>query len=372
MKIALVVPGGVDRTGEHRVVPALLALLKRLARRHEVHVYALRQEPAPGHWRLLGAQVHNIGGRWARLGQLRAVAAIRAEHRAGPFNLIQAIWSGPSGRVAVLAAKLLGLPSAVHLAGGELVALTAIGYGGRLSWRGRLGEAMTLRGATVLTAASLPMLAQLAALGHHARRLPLGVDLAAWPAVAPQRRDSQSPLRLVHVASLNRVKDPSTLLHAVALLPRMGLDFRLDIVGEDTLGGQIQALAGRLGISSHTTFHGFLTHAQLRPVLARAHVHLVSSRHEAGPLALLEAAVLGLPSVGTRVGHLAEWAGEAALAVEVGDAEALARAIAQLASDEDLRLRLAHEAQRRAVLEDADHSAALLEALYDELAGAGR
>jgi glycosyltransferase involved in cell wall biosynthesis len=152
----------------------------------------------------------------------------------------------------------------------------------------------------------------------------------------------------------------------------MGLDFRLDIVGEDTLGGQIQALAGRLGISSHTTFHGFLTHAQLRPVLARAHVHLVSSRHEAGPLALLEAAVLGLPSVGTRVGHLAEWAGEAALAVEVGDAQGLARAIAQLGSDEDLRLRLAHEAQRRAVLEDADHSAALLEALYDELVGAGR
>jgi glycosyltransferase involved in cell wall biosynthesis len=216
------------------------------------------------------------------------------------------------------------------------------------------------------------MLAQLAALGHRARRLPLGVDLDTWPALAPQRRDPQAPLRLVHVASLNRVKDQPTLLHAVALLPPMGLDFRLDIVGEDTLDGQIQALAGRLGIAGQTTFHGFLTRTQLRPVLARAHVHVVSSLHEAGPLALLEAAVLGLPSVGTRVGHLAEWAGEAALAVEVGDAQALACAIAQLGGDEDLRLRLAHEAQRRALQEDADHSAALLEALYGELVGAGR
>lgn len=369
MKIALVVPGGVDRSGEYRVIPALLALLKRLAARHEVHVYALHQEPAPGHWPLLGAQVHNIGGRSARLGQLRAVAAIRAEHRRASFDLVQAIWSGSCGAVAVTAAKLLGRPCAVHLAGGELVALESICYGGRLTWRGRLREALVLRGATVLTAASAPMLAGLSALGHTARRLPLGVDLDTWPSRPPQRRNPHTPLHLIHVASLNRVKDQATLLQAVALLPRLGVEFRLDIVGEDTLGGEVQSLARRLGIASQTNFFGFLTRAQLRPVLARAHVHLVSSLHEAGPLALLEAAVLGLPSVGTRVGHLAEWAGEAALAVEVGDAQALARAIAQLGGDEDLRLRLAHEAQRRAMREDADHSAALLEALYGELAG---
>ena len=177
MKIALVVPGGVDRSGEQRVVPALLALIKRLAARHEVHVYALRQEAEPGHWPLLGAQVHNIGGRSARLGLLRAVAAIRVEHRVAPFDLLQAIWSGRCGLVAVLAARLLGLPSAVHLAGGELVAIESVGYGGRLGWRGRWREALVLRAATRLTAASAPMLDQLAALGHAAQRIPLGVDL---------------------------------------------------------------------------------------------------------------------------------------------------------------------------------------------------
>lgn len=371
MKIALVVPGGVDRTGELRVIPALLALLKRLAARHEVHVYALRQEAQPGHWPLLGAQVHNIGGRSTRLAPLRAVAAIVAEHRRGrPFELVQSIWSGPCGFAAVSAARLLGLPGAVHLAGGELVALHAIAYGGRLGWRGRLREALVLRAAHAITAASAPMLAQLAALGLAGRRLPLGVDLQAWPALPPRRRDAQAPLRLIHVASLNRVKDQHTLLQAVALLPRLGLPFQIDLVGEDTLGGEIQALARRLGIAEQTRFHGFLTQVQLRSVLQLADLHLVSSLHEAGPLALLEAAVLGVPSVGTRVGHLAEWAdAQAALGVEVGDAQALARAIAALAGDEDLRLRLAAEAQRRALAEDADHSAALLEALHAELVG---
>ncbi len=35
---------------------------------------------------------------------------------------------------------------------------------------------------------------------------------------------------------------------------------------------------------------------------------IISSRHEAGPLAVLEAAVKGVPTVGTAVGHIAEWA----------------------------------------------------------------
>ena len=32
MKLALVLPGGVDRSGELRVIPAFLALIERLAR----------------------------------------------------------------------------------------------------------------------------------------------------------------------------------------------------------------------------------------------------------------------------------------------------------------------------------------------------
>ena len=45
MKIGFVVLGGVDRGGEYRVTPCLLWLLERLAREHEVHVYALQQYP---------------------------------------------------------------------------------------------------------------------------------------------------------------------------------------------------------------------------------------------------------------------------------------------------------------------------------------
>ncbi len=364
MRIALVVPGGVDRSGQYRVVPALLALVERLAARHEVHVFALRQEAEPGEWMLLGAHVHNVGGRVGVLCEGRAIAAILCVHRACPFDVVQAIWSGPCGAVAVVAGRLASIPSLVHVAGGELVAFPSIGYGGLLNWRGRLRERLVRRGAAVVTAASAPILAQLAALGRAGLRVPLGVDLWRWPPRPPQRRDPHSPLRLIHVASLNEVKDQATLLRAMALLAGDGVDFHLDIVGEDTLGGRVQALARSLRLETRTRFHGFLTQARVRPLLEAAHIHVVASLHEAGPLALLEAAVLGVPTAGTAVGHLVEWAPHAALAVPPADAPALAAAIRRLAADEDLRLQLAGEAWRRAVGENADHTAALFEELH--------
>ena len=369
MKIALIVPGGVDRSGEYRVIPALLALIARLSLRDEVHVFALWQEAAPTVWELAGARIHNIGaGHTFR----RAVQAICTEHRSSPFQVVHSIWSGAPGFVSVIAARILRLPCLIHVAGGEPVALPEIGYGGRLNWKGRLREGLILRAATAVTAASDSMIAALARFGIAAQRLPLGVDLNVWPVHEPVRRDVSEPAKLIHVASLNRVKDQSTLLRALACLPALGLDFQMDIVGEDTLQGEIQALAIRLDISAQVRFHGFLPQRSLLPLVQAAHLMIVSSRHEAGPLCVLEAAVTGVATVGTAVGHIAEWAPHAAVAVPIGDSATLARAIAMVLSDEELRLRIAREALRRAVHENADYTARAFQTIYANITSRGR
>jgi glycosyltransferase involved in cell wall biosynthesis len=365
VNIALVVPGGVDRSGEYRVIPALLALVKRLAERDHVQVFALRQEAQRATWELAGARIHNVGRPWTRV---RGIAAICAVHRAARFDLVHSVWSAACGVVAVGAARILKLPSLVHVAGGELVALREIEFGGRLTWLGRAQEALVLAGATAVTAASAPMLESLSRLGARGQRVPLGVDLGTWPAREPLRRDARHPARLVHVGSLNRVKDQPTLLRALAEIARAGIAFEADIIGEDTLQGSIQRLAQDLGLTERVRFHGFLTQRQLRPLILQAHLMLVSSHHEAGPLAMLEAAVLGVPTVGTRVGHIAEWAPAAALAVPVGDWRALASAARALLQDEERRLAIAREAFQRAVREDADYTAQRFRHLYTDLA----
>ena len=98
MRMALVVPGGVDRSQEYRVIPALLALISRLSVNNDVQVFALFQEAEAGEWRAAGARVLNIGSKHT---VFRAIRAIRAEHKRAPFDLVQSVWSGWSGLIEV-------------------------------------------------------------------------------------------------------------------------------------------------------------------------------------------------------------------------------------------------------------------------------
>jgi glycosyltransferase involved in cell wall biosynthesis len=365
VRIGLVVPGGVDSSGEQRVIPALLALLRRLVVQHQVCVFALRQQDRPGSWDLLGARVINIG---AGRTHWRALQAIAAEHHRARFDVVHAIWAGGPGLVAVAAGRWLGIPSIVHLAGGELVALPDIAYGGGLTRRARLRERIVLRRATRVTAASTPMIGALAELGVWAERVPLGVDLSQWPPREPRQRVPGETARLIHVASLNPVKDQPTLLRALARMREEGLGFTMEVIGEDTLGGAVHALASQLQLTDRVKFRGFLPQRELRDRVAAADLMLMSSRHEAGPVAMLEAAALGVPTVGSAVGHIAEWNPRAARAVPPADPLALARQACALLLDEEERLRVAREAWRLAIKEDANYTAQSFERIYAGLA----
>lgn len=365
MKIALVVPGGVDRSGERNVIPCLLWLIERLtAAGDEVHVFALQQEPAPARWPLLGAQIHNAGRRPRRL---RAARDLLAEHGRGRFDLIHAFWAAGPGVVAALCGRAAGVPVALTLPGGDLVALGDIGYGARLTLRGRIWTRLALAAADRIVVQSRWMARSASALGAATEVIPFGVALDRWPIAPPRRRAAGAALRLVHVANLNRVKDQGTLLRAMAVLRSRDLDVQLDIIGLDTLGGAARRLCAELGLDPYVAFHGFLPHAQTRPWVENADLMVVSSRHEAGPLVALEAALAGVPTVGTAVGHICDWAPAAAVAVPVGDSLALADAIERLAGDEDERLRLAHAAQALAVAADADATTARTRRLYAEV-----
>ena len=367
MKVALLVPGGVDRTGTHRVIPCILWLIERLvAAGVEVHVFALAQEPVPGRWPLLGAQVHNAGSHPRRA---RMLAQVMAEHRRGGFDVLHAFWAAHCGVVAAAAGRVLRVPVLLHLPGGDLTRLPEIGYGARNSRRGRLWVQVAAAGAARVVAPSRYVVEQARALGMEARRVPFGVALDRWPPRPPRRRDGAGPARLLHVGSINRVKDHETLLRTAADLRAAGVRFRLDVIGADTLGGTVQQRAAELGLGDHVRFAGFLPHDELRRWVDDAHLLVITSRHEAGPLVLLEAAVAGVPTAGTAVGHIADWAPHAAAAVPVGDHAALAREVARLLGEEDARLRMAALAQEKALTEDADFTAREILALYAELAG---
>jgi glycosyltransferase involved in cell wall biosynthesis len=99
-------------------------------------------------------------------------------------------------------------------------------------------------------------------------------------------------------------------------------------------------------------------------LVEQADLLVMSSRHEADPIALLEGAVAGVPAVGTNVGHFVEWAPEAAAAVPVHDHAALAQSVVELLQDDRRRLALAEAAQARALRDNADRAAMRTMELY--------
>jgi glycosyltransferase involved in cell wall biosynthesis len=366
MKVAILTPGGVDRSGTERVIPCLLWLVERLVRAgDEVHVFAFNQEAAPGRWHLLGAQVHNAG-RWPRA--LRILSSLFGEHRRGRFDVLHAFWALPSGVAGAVAASLARVPLLLTLPGGDTANHPAIGYGGGIRLGSRLKVRLAAAVAGAVTAPSATMCRQAANAGIRASRLPLGVALDRWPRRAPVRRTAGAPLRLLHVGSLNLVKDQAMLLRAAATLKDRGVPFELEVIGGDTLAGSVQRQAKYLGLAGLARFHGFMPHDRLRGWVERADLLLISSIHEAGPLVMLEAAVAGVPTIGTAVGHIADFAPGAAVSLRVGDDQAMADAIMALADDEDERLRLAAAAQARALEEDADFTAQQFRCLYRALA----
>ena len=376
MKIAVVATGGLHPSGRDQVVPSWLALFSELAPSHDIHAFVLRHLAEAQTYKLLGFTVHDLGRptavagltRWA---QQRALARALSAH--GTFDLIHGLWGDPAGQLTVRAARGVGIPSLVTLDSGEFVSIPAIGYGSQRTARGRQAIKEAL-GASRLHVCSQFMKIKAGALGLDPAVIPLtSVSRAARIAPATPKRapNDTGPLRLLQVASLSRVKNQQMLIDALAIV-RGTIDARLDLVGEDTLNGELQRRAVAKGVSEGVRFLGFTPQDRLSAVYAAADLYVQSSLHEAAGVSVLEAAAAGLPVVGTRVGYVADWAPERALAIETNDASSMAQAILTLHADPARARAMAARAQNWALEHDSSWCADRFAVLYREVAAVTR
>ncbi len=171
----------------------------------------------------------------------------------------------------------------------------------------------------------------------------------AVPRVAAATEREDGNVHLVVLGEVGERKGTDVLLDALSLLRGRGVGgWRCTIAGNGAVE-RFRARAESLGLSGLVTFPGWLDAGAAKMLAGRADVVVLPSRAENLPMSIVEAMAAGKPVVATPVGAVAEILhdGVEGRLVPVGDAAALADALAGLIGDREARRRMGEAAAAR-------------------------
>lgn len=283
-----------------------------------------------------------------------AVDAFRAAH--DEVGHLHAHFAHDPTLVAMLAARLTGLPYSFTAHARDLYQLRAAGLAAR-----------TDEATTVVTCCQANA-DHIATMVHASRRPPVrvihhGVDLDRFRP-APAETGDRVPT-LVSVGRLVEKKGYADLLTALAQLASTGTPFRCRIYGDGPLREPLRDLGAALGLQDQVTWAGACSSEQVAAALGEADAFVLTPVHTADgdrdgiPNALVEAMACGLPVVTTSAGGVTELVTDEVdgLVTVPGDVTAIAAAVGRVLADAALRARLG-AAARRTVERDYDVDAA--------------
>ena len=163
------------------------------------------------------------------------------------------------------------------------------------------------------------------------------------------------PPNIVCVGRLVHLKGQSLLLRAVALLRERGVDATVTLVGDGPKRGQLEALAGRLGIAQDVAFTGAVGQDEVARRCAAATIFCLPSMAEGLPVVLMEAMALELPVVSTRIMGIPELIEDGATGrlITPGRLDELTDTLEELLQDAEMRQELGRAGRTR-VLEEFD------------------
>lgn len=327
--IAIIIPGGVG-TGKHNIgVPILESVIRRMTADFEVTVFQLykvnKSYEAEG-FELIGIYSPN-----AIVRIIKFFFIFWKVQRRRKFKVVHGYWAFPCGFLAVLTGRVFDIKNVISLQGGDAISLPEIKYGQLQRRMPRKMILWALHQADELISPTKYLINNLQKFGFHRRDIkfiPLGVDVTLFKF---QNRQFGYPVRFLHVANLNPVKDQTTLLKAFSIISNQ-ISCQLTIIGEGVCEQKVKTLVRELNLEEMIIFQDPLPYESLPAVYYQADILLHTSLSEGHPIVVEEAMSCGVLVCGTRVGLLYDLE-ECCIAVPVGDYERLAKETLKLISE---------------------------------------
>ncbi|MBM6688919.1 glycosyltransferase [Collinsella tanakaei] len=177
----------------------------------------------------------------------------------------------------------------------------------------------------------------------------------------------------VYFGRLVREKGVEVLLRAFAqAAPSLSADWRLKVVGDGPMRGELERLAAELAVADRVEFLGYKAGAELRAFVKGARFSVAPSTwHENMPFSVVESLLAGTPVIGSRMGGIPELVtdGRTGFTFASGDVDELAgllRFAAQLPADDYRQMQSAGRAFVEDRCSQSTYMNKLIE-LYDTL-----
>ncbi|PJZ69820.1 glycosyl transferase [Leptospira perolatii] len=162
-----------------------------------------------------------------------------------------------------------------------------------------------------------------------------GIDLGATKRISDTNhlrkefKIGKNEVVIGNIAALVDHKDQRTLIRSISLLDA-DLKYKLLIVGEGNLRGQLENLVKEKGLQEKVIFTGF--RKDVPELLSLIDIFTLTSKEEGLGTAVLDAMAVGLPIVATKGGGISEMLaeGEGAFLSEIGDFRSLSESFTKL------------------------------------------
>jgi len=220
-----------------------------------------------------------------------------------------------------------------------------------------LGEkAASARAVRVISGANRSRFNELTAQRYTARTHVVHVGVEVPLTIAPSRTNGE--LRMLAPARLHPIKGHGDLLDGLAILQANRVAFHCTLAGNGPLYDEIKKRISRMGLERCITMRGLVKHdallGEIRSggydviVLTSVIDTALPEQYEGIPVALMEAMAAGVPCVATQTGSIPELITPGTgILIPQRDPIALAKALAGLAADPELRRTLGLRARER-------------------------